>query len=385
MPRVGRVTRSDGNHHHGPTTSIWHSYCLQRYLSHAQPAMAKGRRIGTRRQAAPAKRLRRRRRARGANRTYATRVLATGVGGTARRAFGSMTGHTLACWDAKHLHHLPLPRAVGPYTVIRATKRVQISTYANIIGTIQVGGAYSDAGSWSTICMISDVTSSGNINGPNNAHVTVLPLDGLGGAATLVPSALSVQVMCPTALQTASGIVYAGVMNTQAQISGRGETWNSYMDKFVQFQNPRLLAASKLALRGVQMNSYPLNMSEVSRFTSLAQNSAGILTLSADKFVPVGWAPIVIYNPNGVTLELLITMEFRVRFDLDNPASASHSHHPIASDSVWDSLVRKATSLGNGVCDIADVVANTGMAVGKAMAVADRIGSAGGALLALGA
>jgi len=89
---------------------------------------------------------------------------------------------------------------------------------------------------------------------------------------------------------------------------------------------------------------------------------------------------IAIYNPGGATLELLITVEYRVRFDLDHPASASHKYHPIASDSTWDKMTRGAVALGNGVMDIADVVANTGMAVGRAIVVSQR---AGGAMRAL--
>jgi len=234
--------------------------------------------------------------------------------------------------------------------------------------------------------MITDVSALNPINGnPANARSFTLPLDGLGDAATVVPSAISVQIMCPTALQSASGIVYAGVMNTQAKIGGRSENWVSYMDKFVQFQSPRLLAASKLALRGVQINSYPLNMAEVSKFTALDRTGDTEFVLGSDSLEPAGWAPIMIYNPSGATLEVLITMEFRVRFDLDHPASASHSHHPIASDSTWDKLVRQASALGNGVMDIADVVANTGMAVGRAMAVGNRLTAAGRSMLALGA
>jgi hypothetical protein len=221
--------------------------------------------------------------------------------------------------------------------------------------------------------MVTDAVSGNPINGTSNAQLFSLPLDGLGDAATLVPSALSVQIMCPTALQSAAGIVYAGVMNTQAAIGGRTESWSSYMEKFVQYQNPRLLAASKLALRGVQINSYPLNMSEVSRFTPLKKQADSTFTYSTSSNEPAGWAPIVIYNPDGVNLELLITMEYRVRFDLDHPASASHTHHPIASDAIWDRMVRNAVALGNGVTDIADVVANTGMAIGRAAAVGGRL------------
>lgn len=224
--------------------------------------------------------------------------------------------------------------------------------------------------------MVSDHDSTLPINdatGAGNAVTTTIDLGGLGDAATLVPSALSVQVMCPTALQTASGIIYAGVMSTQAAIGGRGDTWDAWANKFVQFQNPRLLAASKLALRGVQINSYPLNMAEVSRFTPLKKQGDSQFPYVSHQTQPTGWAPIVIYNPQGATLELLITAEFRVRFDLDHPASASHTHHPIASDSLWDRMTRNAVAMGNGVVDIADVVANAGMAAGRALTVTKKL------------
>jgi hypothetical protein len=286
----------------------------------------------------------------------------------------------MQCWDAKHPSHLALPRAVGPYTTIRATRRREINTHCNIIGAFHEGHQSTEHDNWSEIVMISDVASTSPINGANNAQTTTIDLGGLGPAATLVPAALSVQIMCPTALQGAAGIVYAGVMNTQAAIGGRSDTWNAYMEKFVQFQNPRLLAASKLALRGVQINSYPLNMTEVSRFTALRKEEDKTLTFGETNAEPIGWAPIAIFNPSGATLELLITVEYRVRFDLDHPASASHKYHPIASDSTWDKMTRGAVALGNGVMDIADVVANTGMAVGRAVVVSQR---AGGAMKAL--
>lgn len=302
-----------------------------------------------------------------ADRSNATRVLATGVGASVPKAFGSTVGHGMQCWDAKHPSHLPLPRAVGPYTTIRATRRIAITTHSNIIGTFQRGTLTADhRGDWAETIMVADVDSTQAINAANNTRSVTIDLSGLGDAATLVPSAISVQVMCPTALQNASGIIYAGVMNTQAAIGGRTETWNSYMEKFVQFQNPRLLAASKLALRGVQINSYPLNMSEVSRFTELRKEADDIFAYEEKEAEPVGWAPIVIYNPNGASLELLITVEYRVRFDLDHPASASHTHHPVASDAIWDKMQRAGAALGNGVIDIADIVASTGMFVGRA-------------------
>lgn len=231
---------------------------------------------------------------------------------------------------------------------------------------------------WSTAVLVTDVSVSNPINATNNAHMYKVHLEGIGDGATLVPSAISVQIMCPTALQTAHGIVYAGVMNTQSVIGGRTEKWSDYMEQFVEFQNPRLLAASKLALRGVQINSYPLNMAEVSRFSPLAKYEDATFTYTANGPECCGWAPIVIYNPSAAQLELLITVEYRVRFDLTNPASASHTHHKVASDATWDNLTRKATAMGNGVQDIADVVANTGQALNTAYTVGKALSKAFG-------
>ena len=226
------------------------------------------------------------------SRSNATNVLATGVGASVPKAFGSKSGAGLQCWDAKHPSHLALPRSVGPYTTIRATRRVAVTTEANIIGTFQSNTGILGQGDWIEDIMVSDVNAANPINGTNNARSTTIDLGGLGDAATLVPSALTVQIMCPTALQSASGIVYAGVMNTQAAIAGRTDTWEEYMDKFVQFQNPRLLAASKLALRGVQISSYPLNMAEVSKFSPLAKTTDATFTYASGSPEPVGWAPI---------------------------------------------------------------------------------------------
>lgn len=86
---------------------------------------------------------------------------------------------------------------------------------------------------------------------------------------------------------------------------------------------------------------------------------------------PVGFAPIVFVNAGttdseGVitreTIEFVVTTEYRVRFDFNHPASAAHVQHPIASDATWNSLMQKAVSLGHGVMDIADVVADLGQA-----------------------
>jgi len=315
-------------------------------------------------------------------RSRADRVLAQNTGCSVPQAFGAEKAQrNLCCWDAKLPHHLPLPRAVGPYTVIRTTRRVLTSKAMNVIGTYMAPGAGGGFGAtggmpeWTDVCLSGDVDQNLLVNAASNTVLISLPIDSLGSAATVCPSALSVQIMNPQALQTSKGIVYAGVMNTQAAIAGRAESWVSYANKFIQYQSPRLMSAGKLALRGVQIDSYPLNMAEVSNFTPLRKiGDRSAATYSDNSMEPRGWAPIVIYNggaggADGLELELLITVEWRVRFDLDNPASASHTHHPVASDGLWDTLMRRATALGHGVKDIAELAAVAAPAIATARAL----------------
>lgn len=300
------------------------------------------------------------RRRRGGQRANATAVLAPGAAAVPKRAFGFDQCHySLACWDAKSLYHLPLPRATGPYTVIRVTRRISNNARLNVFGT------YYEGDRPSTTCCISDQHSAQPINGASNAFFYANDLGGIGKAATIVPSAFSLQIMNPNSLQHTSGVIYAGVMSTQAAIGNRTDSWEEWGNKFVEFQSPRIMTAPKLALRGVQINSYPLNMSQIADFGpafGVGQNE-GVITWTSESYHPKGFAPIVVYNATGETppqLEYLVTTEYRVRFDLDNVASASHKQHPVASDRVWADLMAKATSLGNGVIDIVEGVANMG-------------------------
>jgi len=245
--------------------------------------------------------------------------------------------------------------------VIRANNEV------NVFGTFKQPD--SSGGRWTTMIGISDTVAGNPINGSGNLTTWHMPLDGAGfgsSAITLVPSAVTVQIMNPNALQTTSGIVYAGVMSTQAKISGRTETWSDYAARFVEFQAPRLMSAGKLALKGVQINSYPLSMSQLAEFTELisgSDNTGGTYGSAVEE--STGFAPIMVYNPNGIQLEFLVTVEYRVRFDLANPASSAHRHFPVASDSTWNSMMQKAIAFGHGVRDIADVVAQAGQAINQ--------------------
>jgi hypothetical protein len=222
------------------------------------------------------------------------------------------------------------------------------------------------AGEWSNTVAVGSVDDTKNINDATaNAYLYNSPLsfNTVGSSmATAVPSAITVQILNPEALQTTNGVIYAGIMSTQAAIGGRSQTWQELFDSFVNYMSPRLLSAAKLSLRGVQMSSYPLNMNPVSEFTELMERADQAVVMTEAIEEPCGWAPMLVYNPNGVSLEYLVTTEWRVRFDLQNAASAGHSHHPIHSDGDWQRLMQQATSMGHGAMDIAEVVANVGAA-----------------------
>lgn len=313
------------------------------------------------------------RRDRYATRARGDRILAQGVGRVPRGGvvFAGRTAekYSLACWNATLPAHLPLPRAVGPYLVVRSTRRIKTSATNIVFGFFRTSSGLNnqDAARWTDLCAIEDINGGLPINGVGNAFrvQNQFALTAVAGTTALscAPAAMTVQCLNPEALQTTTGIVYMGVMHTQADISGRTESWNDYFDRFVRFQGPRLMSAAKLALRGVMCNSYPLSMPQVSEFTHLDQIADGSFQWNGTELHPVGYAPIMLFNPDGVELEYLVTQEWRVRFDLSNPASAAHVHHPIASDWTWDSLMKKATAMGHGVRDIVEAIADGAAAV----------------------
>jgi len=321
------------------------------------------------------------RRRRNGRRGPNARTLVPGVGITTASPFGGIVGYDLRCWDAKLPLHLPLPRAVGPYTVIRCTRRINSANRQMLFGTFQ-----DDDGTlgvvWNNICALGCVNEGNPINAAGNTQRFTMELGGLGTGCSLVPAAMTLQVMNPNPLQTTNGIIYTGVMNTQAAFGADPTTYRDRFDTFVEFQNPRLCAAPKLALRGVQMNSYPLNMSKCSEFTGLGVASDANITWNTSTLRPTGWAPFMVYNTTGISLEYLVTIEYRVRFDLDNVAVASHTHYPVAKDSTWDKLTHMASALGNGVQDIADIVSTVG---GAARAMRPYISSGSSSLPMIGA
>jgi len=309
----------------------------------------------------------------------ALRGIKQGVGRSVLAPYGAVSVKRFhpCVHDAFHHAHLPLPRAVGPYTVVRTTQYSTDAAPLTIMGPVLNHGS----GEWTDIAGIKfkddalDVGSAGNVE-----LIKFTALDNASwNGAQIVPAAFSIQIMNPNALQVTSGIVYIGRVRTSLKPS---ETLTKKVadlaNQLLSYNNPRLCSAAKLAFRGVQIDLVPFNMSELANFTIRGQDS--FTQYGAASPNPYGFAPAFIWNPNKISLQFLIACEWRVRFDPSNPAQATHIHHPPASESVWARAQQFAESVGNGVIDIADRVANTGMAVGRALGVARALRGAGGAL-----
>jgi hypothetical protein len=226
---------------------------------------------------------------------------------------------------------------------------------------------------WSNVCAVASNNAALAINGATNCDVFTTPgIDRatLGPAAQLVPSAITVQVMNPEALQTTEGVLYGGVMNQVVQLGDDTRKWADFADEFVSFNKPRLMSAGKVCLAGVKASGIPMNMEALSHFSPIASFKSdtytwnldppsGQLLLDCDL---TGFAPIVFVNPSQIKLQYLVTTEYRLRFDISHPAASTHTHHNPGSIQTWSNVVKTLCDLGDGVRDIADVVASTGRA-----------------------
>jgi len=298
-----------------------------------------------------------------------------GVGKVTRSAFPKQkkkrskasTSHKYAL-NAMHPCHLPLPRAVGGYTVVRTTDIVNTSKEAVMFGCFKGPGTEFTETCWLDTIAVTNASDGLElkINDPTG-NAFFYGSSALGAASLngvkLVPAAVTVQVMNGENLQNADGITYIGRSKTVLDLMGNDRTWKEVMDELVAYSAPRLCSGGKLALRGVQVNAIPNNMSVLSDFVPrrIASNGKKEWTESTFPADFEGFGPIFVYNPDKMSLKYLVTIEWRMRFDPLNPAYAGHVNHPPASETTWSKVIADAESAGNGVMDIADVTADIGM------------------------
>lgn len=304
------------------------------------------------------------------------------------------------CLDAFCTTHLSLPRAVAPYTVLRVTSLVTTDSIHTLLGpmmtaqSIQAGGDRSL--SWCNQVGIRMDSTPGALASGNVTRIC-LPKGNLGFAGcSLTPAAFSIQVMNPASLQTTKGIVAMGRLKLATTFNGpqpAGVPPLSVEDcanNNVSYFSPRLLAAAKICMRGIQTNCIPVDMNDLSEFTTYDQRlTNGTQYENTDQspappgldgVVPKfhGFAPIFISNPDKVALQLLVSTEYRVRFDPTNPAAAGAVMHTPASTKTWDNVITSMVARGNGVVDIAEKVAEYG---GNARKLLARAGAVAGLLM----
>lgn len=309
-------------------------------------------------------------RSRPLSRRNATVVLAQGAVAPPRRNFGTTktkhdTTHDLMkCLDARIPRTLGLPRAVGPYTVIRTTRLHSTNAKLAMFAPFIVG--YPDGRTaWRAWSGIESVDPAQDVSAIGNARCITMPMDGLLYGCEAVPAALTVQVMNPAPLQAAEGVFAMTRVNQQMQLGGQtGVTWNELAARIISFYSPRMLTGGKLSLRGVKCNAYPLDMTQYSEFLQI-RTSPQDSNFGWDASVnPSALSPIVFVQENDppVEMQFMVTIEWRVRFDPGNPATASHTHHDTLADSLWNGLVKAASAAGHGVEELAEDTAMLGAA-----------------------
>jgi len=260
--------------------------------------------------------------------------------------------------DAFSPAHAPLPRAVGDYTVIRTTQVISGTEALSLFGPVMHANTTTVGGpQWSNICCIRSVAPGTAINAANNANrqaFTTLAASAWDDCR-LTPSAFTVKLMNPEALQTTTGVVYMGRCRQMINVGGTTRTWTTFANDLISYSSPQLCSAGKLALRGVKTDAVPYDMQALADFRCTSISSAANFTWADDATNFDGFAPIFVYNPDGIALQFLVCCEWRVRFDPANPAYGSHTYHTPSTEGYWAALQRYATALGNGVKDLADV------------------------------
>ena len=285
---------------------------------------------------------------------------------------GTGRGH-VACMDAFNPAHLPLPRAVAPYLVVRTTRVFEPPSNA---GLSLFGPMYHrSAGNWSNAMVMStrlNYTTS-TIGDVDNWSLGAFAsmASGAWSAATATPSAFSMQIMNPTNLQNASGTLFAGRVKNKFNLSDMvlSQTVEGVANNLVAFTTPRIIAAGKLSLRGVQIDAVPNNMNALSDFTPVYLATEGNTTMGTS-FEPLfdGFNPLFVFNPDNIRYKAICTCEWRVRFDPSNPAHSAARMHKPATENMWADTINAMVAAGNGVVDIVERVANSGLPAAAARA-----------------
>jgi hypothetical protein len=122
------------------------------------------------------------------------------------------------------------------------------------------------------------------------------------------------------------------------------------MTGVIAYKAPKAVSAAQLALDGLSVSALPAEMSTLSLFRSQYVASANPVTWDASSAQhPAGFGLIYCHNPNGVSLNYQVTVEWILRFDSGDPASSSHTYHPPSSEASWSAAIKSMVDSGHGV------------------------------------
>lgn len=277
--------------------------------------------------------------------------------------------------DANHPAHLPLPRPIAPYSVVRTTRTFKTSNALMFFAPVRDGGD-----NWTNVCALGWINDTLACNAVNNAERFVFTMGGSVSGwedSEVAPHAFTVQVMNGNALQTTAGIMSGAVCSTQLSLAGKGALpVQGFAGELISYNKPRLMSAGKLALRGVKADLPPSDMSELANFTVINEEADVVFTMGTNLANETfdGFLPAFIYNPTvggapGPELTYFVTCEWKVRFSPGNPAMAAHRLHKPGTMAQWDSAIKSVASIGSGIRDIAVEVAETGEAIASTAAL----------------
>lgn len=284
---------------------------------------------------------------------------------TTKKPFGGAEGKDERAFDAFDPTHMPMPRAVAPYSVWRSTMNRQTTAQVVIVcPSIITTSSGSEA--WSSIIAYESAGPASVPSGVVATRFVPMPsVQTLESNVSLAPNACSVQIMNGEAVQTTTGVVYGGTSTAQLTLKNEATlTWTDIAENFVSYMSPRVMSAAKLAFRGVQVDSIPMNNVKLGDFMPL-EKAAQALPYNGpwdntNPLEPSGCSPIVVYNPQGLDLTYLICVEWKCRFGLANPASGSHQHHKPTTVAKMAGIVKGMTGRGHGMRDLPEVVAGRG-------------------------
>lgn len=294
-----------------------------------------------------------------------------GINGGAAQA-QHMVKHGLNAFSTVHL---PLPVATGSYHTIRTVRTINSTAFLTLLCPVRT-----EHGDWRTATAYSYANAADLLNA-----ATVLqwagenPFPGAtGNDVECVPASFSVQATCTQPLLSAAGVTYIGRMKTgyNSPAPTDNRTSKNLADALLSYAPFRMVANAELVQKPKQVNAIPTNPTELAEFTPVIDDSDGTVNWAITNYGFAGFAPIVIYNPNGAALQLNVCTEWRVRLDPFNPMHASGKTHPPAPQPVWNAIMQAAESAGHGVEELAGVAAG-GYALSQAGGMGSIMASAG--------